>query len=64
MGTLSENSKRLPTLQFGHKFHLKLSNFTFVVSSELLPTAWKHIECNKQIETEVFTISVGGLVIH
>ena len=29
MGALSENSKRLPTLQFGHKFHLKLSNFTF-----------------------------------
>jgi hypothetical protein len=29
MGALSGNNKRLPTLQFGHKFHLYVSNFTF-----------------------------------
>ena len=38
-----------------------------VVSSELLLTAWKHIDYGvkqKLIETEVFTVYVGGLVIH
>jgi hypothetical protein len=34
-----------------------------VVSSELLHTAWNRVK-GKQIETEVFTIYVGGLVIH
>ena len=40
------------------------SGITEVVSSELLPTAGKHREKQKQIETGVFTIYVGGLVIH
>ena len=40
MGALSGNNKRLPTLQFGHKFHLYVSNFTFVFREN-----WKIQKC-------------------